>query len=347
MIADVTLPDSFAAGGKYLKVEFKGAADYAMGLQAVIFLNADGKEISTVNDGLYTNDRSSPFAYPHAYRVPVGASRVQVKFTPSTQGSDPTQASIQIADVVLSSISEADACAVEEAAFNQMDTALLSTVEGSTMPSAETPEANLPGLVNALKNGTEYKILLLTCPMSTYLNSGLLEEMVRNAFPGSKIKFSYYTRGSNDCAKYFEADLNESTGVFSGSRLSVSMMDVDCIMMHSASYYRITSSTYHTDLGNLIDKCKRVKSDVEFVFVSPLYSVESRFDWGDVGLASYEAGPLYSKFGQTPWPYDYVWRSEKPIGWFNQGNFGGYQLNERGRQLNVHILIDAFKRLLE
>ena len=385
MIADVTLPDSFAAGGKYLKVEFKGAADYAMGLQAVIFLNADGKEISTVNDGLYTNDRSSPFAYTHAYRVPVGASRVQVKFTPSTQGSDPTQASIQIADVVLSSISETEACAVEEAAFNQMDTALLSTVEGSTMPSAETLKANLPGLVNALKNGTEYKILMLTCPLSTYLNSGLLEEMVRNAFPGSKIKFSYYTRGSNDCAEYFEADLNESTGVFSGSKMSVSMMDVDCIMMHSASYYRISTPSYSTDLEKLIDKCKRVKPDVEFAFVSPLYSVESRFNWGDVGLASYDAGPLYNKFDQEPLPYtnkdmdqwvkrshpvdarknvsdvcsqknvgywelydvayDYVWQCGKPIGWFNQGGFGGYQLNERGRQLNVHILIDAFKRL--
>ena len=42
--------------------------------------------------------------------------------------------------------------------------------------------------------------------------------------------------------------------------------------------------------------------------------------------------------------YDYVWKSAKPIGWFNRSSYGFY-INERGRQLNVEILLGAFQRL--
>lgn len=284
-----------------------------------------------------------------------------------------TDEAFSVADIEMALISESEAVAEAEAFFDPSTEEAFATAMEDEFPESTDWDRGIPKLRDALKEGTSYRLLVVDCTMQYHVMTGLLEEQIRKAIPGAKLEIDLKSFGNLTPRDFVNNNYAEQ----------IDFDKYDGVMFHSTTYYRMYKSANTEDeLKSVIDMVKAKKDDIEFFYVSPLFSEDSRYGsddayWTDVKLyenygkecesqsgkvsSDWWRGESNPSFAQTAvanacsaknvacWElfdvaYEYLWLSGKPIGWFNSAG-SGYSMNERGRQLNVRILVEAFKRL--
>ena len=261
-----------AKPGDYLRVAYKATAKFHYGIQTFGFKDGAGISFNEFSDSVYKTDED--WAYCRPYRIPDGAVEAYVMFYPSAQGAPDDMTSFAVKDVRMTLVSEAEACADADAIFGQLDEDAFDLALSEGLPARGVLETNATKLRDALVSGTPYRLLALASPQDVLLRDGLLEEQIRRAIPGSKLTIDCYYN-NNDTAGTHKAALD-------GGKYDPTAYDG--VAFFDSCYYRSESGgsgskqkDVEANLPALVDALRAKKPGLEIIFISPLYSCESRF----------------------------------------------------------------------